>query len=65
MVDTIDVWRAAKLVVDEHGAGAWLHAAMWIDELDKGGDSAGAAVWRRIAEAIAKWDDMDSSAEVH
>ena len=43
-VADIDIWRAAKLTIDQQGAGAWLHAAMQIDALRSKGDLDGAAV---------------------
>ena len=63
--EDIDIWRAAKLTIDEHGAGAWIHAALRIDELKVAGNFDGAAVWKRIADAIAKLDDMQASGEIH
>ena len=35
MIEDIDIWRAAKLLVDRHGDEAPVHAAMRVDELLK------------------------------
>ena len=51
-VDEIDIWRCAKLLVDEHGDTAAIHAAMRADALLDAGDLDGAAVWRRIVRAV-------------
>ena len=51
-VAEIDLWRSAKLLIDQHGDEAAIHAAMRADELLDAGDLDGAAVWRRIIRAI-------------
>ena len=52
MIEDIDVWRAAKMLVDQHGDDAPLHAAMRADELSAEGDMVGQRVWMRIKDAI-------------
>ena len=52
MTDAIDIYRAAKLYIDEHGGQAALQAAMRSDELFDTGDMDGAATWRMIIKAI-------------
>lgn len=52
MVDELDVYRTAKLLVTIHGPEAPLHAAMRYDELSASGDMAGAAVWKRVLGAV-------------
>ncbi len=52
MIDDPDIFRAAKLMIDQHGADAPIRAAQRADELLEEGDVDGAAVWRRILEAI-------------
>jgi len=47
-----DVYRSAKLLIDQYGADAPVHAAMRADVMLARGDMDGAAVWRRIATAI-------------
>jgi len=48
----LDSWRAANLLIQQHGADAALHAAMRVDVLREAGDEAGAAVWTRIIKAV-------------
>ena len=48
----IDVYRAAKLLIDQHGDEAVLHAVGRADFLLEEGDFEGAAVWRTILGAI-------------
>ena len=38
MIDERDVWRTAKLLIDQHGVEAPLHAAMRVDEMLDAGD---------------------------
>jgi hypothetical protein len=52
MIDDLDVWRAAGLMVKRHKADASVMAAQRADELFNEGDYEGAAVWRRILSAI-------------
>jgi hypothetical protein len=44
-----DIFRAAKLMIDQHGDEAALQAAQRADELLEDGDLEGSVVWRRIA----------------
>jgi hypothetical protein len=52
MISDIDIYRAAKLLVDQHGEDAALHAAGHADELLEDGDLDGAATRRAIMVAI-------------
>ncbi len=47
----IDIWRAAKLLVDRHGAQAPVKSARRADAMRNMGDLAGRAVWLRIKAA--------------
>jgi hypothetical protein len=51
-MEAIDVWRAAKLLVDRYGDGAAPEAARRIAEQQSSGDTVGAAVWGQIHAAI-------------
>jgi hypothetical protein len=52
MIPDLDIYRAAKLFVDQHGEDAGTRAAQWADELLQDGDTEGAAIWRAIMSAI-------------
>ena len=52
MIPDLDIYRAAKLLIDQHGADAALNAAGRADQLLEDGDIEGAAVWRAIVGAI-------------
>ena len=52
MIDDLDVFRAAKLLIDQHGDDDAIRAAQRVDQLADEGDLDGVAVWRRIIEAI-------------
>jgi hypothetical protein len=47
-----DIWRAATLLIDQHGDKAALRAAQRADQLMDEDDMDGVAVWRQIVEAI-------------
>ena len=65
MADDIDIYRAAKLVVDQHGDEAPIHAAMRADELFEAGDMEGCATWKRILGAIDVLRRRRSGEPVH
>ena len=52
MVDDIDIYRCAKLLIDRYAHDAPIHAAMHADELMNQGDIQGRAVWLRIKAAV-------------
>jgi hypothetical protein len=52
MIADLDIWRAAKLLIDQHSDEAALYAAGRADLLLEEGDVTGAAVWRAIVAAI-------------
>ena len=51
-VAEIDIWRSAKLLIDQHGDEAPIHAAMRVDELLEASDLDGYTVWKRVLRAI-------------
>jgi len=52
MTHIVDIYRAAKLVIDRHGDEASLYAAARTAVLAGEGDDEGAAVWRQITAAV-------------
>ncbi len=52
MVSDLDIYRSAKLLVDQHGEDAAIEAAMRADAMLEKGAMAGAATWRRIVKAV-------------
>lgn len=52
MVADVDVWRAANLLVKQHGLDAVLVAAQRADDLLAQGDVEGQLVWKQIIAAI-------------
>lgn len=51
-MDETDIWRTARLVITRYGADAAFHAATRADGLLNKGDTEGAAVWRKIVQAV-------------
>jgi hypothetical protein len=47
-----DVWRAARLLMEQHGSEAAARAADQICELASEGDVAGAITWRAVLQAV-------------
>ena len=52
MTADIDIYRAAKRYIDQHGDQVALQAAMQANALLEAGDLDGAATWRWIIKAI-------------
>ena len=48
----LDAYRSAKLLIDQHGNEAPIHAAMRADELLDRGDMKGRASWLRIMGGV-------------
>ena len=54
MTADLDVCRAAKLMIDQHGDGAADYALSRFKELYNNGEGEGAATWKPILKAIAE-----------
>ena len=52
MVDDIDIFRTANVLVELHGDDAPIQAAMKADALLEAGDIDGQAEWKRILAAV-------------
>ena len=48
----LDPWRAAHLLLRQHGKDAELHAAQRVDALAEAGDVAGCRGWRQVLAAL-------------
>jgi hypothetical protein len=48
MTSDLDIYRSAKILIDEHGDDAAIEAAMRADELLDQGDLEGQRVWMRV-----------------
>ena len=54
MISDLDIWRAANLLIRQHGLDAELEAAKRADLLLERGDLDGQFLWRRIRRAIVE-----------
>ena len=52
MPTDLDIFRSAKLLIDQHGQDALIEAALKADELLDVSDLDGRAVWMRIRKAV-------------
>jgi hypothetical protein len=57
----IDIYRTAKIMIDQHGDKALLEVVYKCDHLRAKNDQEGIAVWMRIADAI-HWMQENPSA---
>jgi hypothetical protein len=52
MISELDIYRAANLLIERHGADAEVEAARLADRMLERGDRDGELVWFRIKRAI-------------
>ena len=52
MTSDLDIYRSAKLLIDQHGEDAPIFAAMQADKCLEGGGLDGKAVWMKVIGAI-------------
>ncbi len=52
MISDLDIYRSAQLLVERHGDGAPIEAAMKADAMLERGDIDGQAAWLRILRAV-------------
>ena len=57
MTSDLDIYRTARLLIEQHGDQAPIHAAMRADAMLEAGDLDGQAVWKRIVRAIKELQD--------
>jgi hypothetical protein len=65
MVPEIDIWRIATLMLKCYGDQAEAESAIRSAELAEAGDWAGAAVWRRITDAIGQLESTTARGPLH
>ncbi len=54
MISDLDIYCAAKLLIDDLGYDAPVHAAMRADAMREAGDLDGLATWKRILRAVGE-----------
>jgi hypothetical protein len=65
MTSDIDIFRSAKVLIDQHGDSAAIHAAERADQMLDMGDLDGRNVWVRIIEAIHELRDVKPRGTTH
>jgi hypothetical protein len=65
MTFDLDIWRSAKLLVDQHGADAPIRAAQQADERLAAGDIEGRAAWLRILAAVKELTATKTPSSMH
>ena len=65
MIPEIDIWRVANLMLKRYGDQAEVESAIRAQELALNGDSAGAAVWRRVIDAIGQLVNTSPRGPIH
>ena len=66
-ISELDIYRSARLLIDQHGDEAPIFAAMEADAMFDKGNLDGAAVWRRVVAAIEELlaDTPEDGARIH
>jgi hypothetical protein len=65
VIPEIDIWRAATLMLKRYGEKALDESAARADELAGQDDYNGAAVWRRITDAVGHLVNTTPSGTPH
>ena len=65
MIPEIDIWRAASLMLKRYGEKALEESTARADELAAQDDYNGAAVWRRIIDAVGQLTNTTPSGRLH
>ena len=60
VTEEIDLYRAAKVVMDQHGDEAAIYAAMRADEFIEKGDIIAASMWKLIVAKIEELSVVDA-----
>ncbi len=60
-MDVIDIYRSAKLYIDQYGVQASAHAARTADAMLARGDLEGFNAWMRIGRAV---EDMQATSSL-
>ena len=61
MPSEIDIYRSAKLLIDQLGEGALIFAAQQVDACWERGDLDGKAMWMGVIRAIKELTNTDSA----
>ncbi len=65
MTSDLDIYRAANLLVQQHGEDAPIEAAMRADAMLEAGDLDGYAVWKRILRAVGELQGTEPRGWIH
>ena len=65
MIPEIDIWRVSNLMLKRYGEEAATESALRAEELAEQGDHNGAAVWRRVTDAIGQLANSTPPGPVH
>jgi hypothetical protein len=65
VIPEIDIWRVATLMLNRYGDEADIESAIRAEELADEGDHNGAAVWRRVIDAIGKLANTTPPGPLH
>jgi hypothetical protein len=65
MISNLDIYRAANLLIERHGADAVIEAARMIDRMLDLSDPEARSVWKRIKRAIEALQAPASGAPIN
>ena len=65
LTSDLDIYRSARLLIDQHGDEAAIRAAERVDKLSDIGDLDGAATWCRILDAVRQMRDRTAGGTMH
>lgn len=65
MISDLDIWRAAALLVKQHGDNAEVMVSLRVDQMTEREDNEGRALWLRIMRAVAELQATQPSGPLH
>ncbi len=67
MTIDIDIYRAARAIIDTRGEKASVRAAKMVNEQLEKGNIEGAAVWKKILRVVKEWlgKERSSGTTIH
>lgn len=65
MTSDLDIYRAAQVLIDQHGDLAYMQAVKRRDEMRRKGGAEGWQVWQRIITAVLRLQSDELGGAVH
>lgn len=65
MISDLDIYRAAQVLIDQHGELAYMQAVKRRDRMRRKRDAGGELTWNRVITAVVRLVGDDGRGAVH